>query len=165
MAAMEHAAKSPFETVTGGLDLIPRDLGRDAAVLRDGLRDVAGDPVLARYRAYRDAWAQYAAINDDSLMADDPDRLGDSRILAEANAMLARQLLERTPPTTLTGLAVLLRHALGRTDDPDHAALLKSCLAMLLGVDPEAQLDDPEATPDDLPDSAFDLALLWGLDA
>lgn len=146
------------------LDLLPEQLGTGAAVLRDGIGDVARDPVLARYRAYRDAWSQYEAINDDGLMADDPERLGDARLLAEANALLARQLLERTAPSTLTGLAVLLRHGLSQTSDPDMAALMKSGLAMLLGIDPEEQLDHADALPDDLPDTAFDLALLWGLD-
>jgi hypothetical protein len=148
-----------------GLDLLPDKIGQGAAVLRDGIGDVARDPVLARYRAYRDAWSQYEAINDDGLLADDPEKLGDARLLAEANALLARQMLERTAPATLTGVAVLLRHGLSHTEDPDMAALIKSVLAMLLGIDPEELLDRPDALPDDLPDTAFDLAMLWGLDS
>jgi hypothetical protein len=161
MSKSLNASPRPAEI---GLDLLPERMGAGAAVLRDGIGDVARDPVLARYRAYRDAWSTYEAINDDSLCADDPERLGDARLLAEANALLARQLLERTAPATLTGVAVLLRHGLSHTDDPDMAALLKSVLAMLLGIDPEAQLDRPDAMPDDLPDTVFDLALLCGLD-
>ena len=78
-------------------------------------------------------------------------------ILIEAGLLVARHRLEHTPPEEEAGVTLLLRHGLSITDDPRIAAIIKSCLITLLGIEPRPKKDDAA----EIPDEVFDVVTDW----
>lgn len=113
--------------------------------------------VAQRLAELRQWETQLTALHDARPGVDDPDRFVQTWTLIEAGQLLARHRLEHTPPEDGAGVTLLLRYVLSMTDDPSVAAVIKSCLITLLGI--EASLKIPDAA--EIPDEAFDAATNW----
>jgi hypothetical protein len=118
---------------------------------------VAGETVAARLAALRHWQRQLRAVQETGLRIDDTDRFERTRIMIEANILLARHQLENAPPEDRNGVTLLLRYGLSVTNDPCLAAIIKSCLVTLLDMTPPPHAGDAE----EIPDEAFDAAVDW----
>lgn len=115
---------------------IPREPVQSPRVTEQALDWGASDwdPIIGLMRDYSSYRALREALMDDRLQADDPEKLDCVLTMIDANMLLARHRLEHTPPVSKEGVAILLRYALSITNDPNVAAVLKSCLTAVVGV-------------------------------
>ena len=117
------------------------------------------DPVVAHFDELDARESVLWALSDDTLSADDGDRLVDVRDIAAAHVEYARRRVETTPPRSLRGLALQINYAFQRTDSTAAASALRSCLIALVG---EADMLVPpadEVATLELVDDAFILGL------
>ena len=119
-------------------------------------RPAAEDPVIAHLRAFQETRSQYQALQDDRVLPDDLARFDQVLTMLEADLELTRHRLEHTPPRSLEGMAVLIRHALTICDDGNVATVLKSCLSSLTGTDPQLIWDDEEEEDEEPGEDEFD---------
>lgn len=121
------------------------------------------DPIPGLYLDYVEQFRAWQQVYDDTLTADDPARLAEVRVMAEAYMERARARLQRAIPRSRPGLLVLLHHALALSDDSDVVQTLTSCIRSLrehhVGI-----VDDPTtAEYGDRADAILDDAVLAGL--